>query len=172
MATTTGKTVLFVVLVVILALMFYGPFLYLFSLPFRMMWTQGPFPGVGRFPGVFFAYGRILLLLFPILWLFVAVWAYSDAEKRGLNGILWGLLVFVGNIVGLIVYLLVRMGQPQPEAVRPRVSAACPTCGKPIEPDWKACPHCQTVLASTCPSCGKAVQPDWKVCPYCQTTLE
>jgi RNA polymerase subunit RPABC4/transcription elongation factor Spt4 len=111
----------------------------------------------------------------------LAVWVGIDANKRGLNGVLWGLLVFFTGIVGLIVYLLVgpamqhRNGggesalpavpgfAPQPAAKR------CPKCEGEVHDEFKACPFCGTALQ--CGHCGKPTQGDWKICPYCAAPL-
>ncbi|MCG8050165.1 MAG: SUMF1/EgtB/PvdO family nonheme iron enzyme [Candidatus Thiodiazotropha endolucinida] len=47
----------------------------------------------------------------------------------------------------------------------------CPNCSHPIQPDWKACPYCQTTLKIACPSCGKELQSDWKACPFCGSSV-
>ena len=62
------------------------------------------------------------------------VWVARDAKSRGMDSaVLWMLLVFFTNIVGLIVYLLVR---PQGNLVQ------CPNCGnKRLQASVK-CPHC------------------------------
>ena len=112
----------------------------------------------------------------------LAVWVGVDANKRGLNGVLWGLLVFFTGIVGLIVYLLVGPAMqykngndaapvPPTEPVHAPSSAAnrCPTCQAEVNDDYKACPHCGTALQ--CSHCGKRTRGDWKVCPYCAAPL-
>ncbi|MBC6296149.1 hypothetical protein HCJ45_03340 [Listeria sp. FSL L7-1517] len=59
-------------------------------------------------------------VLFPILIIFVmilslaakallAIWVYKDAEQRGMNAILWCLLmVFINVFIILVIYLIVR----------------------------------------------------------------
>jgi predicted amidophosphoribosyltransferase len=59
--------------------------------------------------------------------------------------------------------------EPLPGEVPPRT---CPECGKSIEEDWRACPHCGARLATQCPSCGRATEPDWVACPYCGKVLK
>jgi hypothetical protein len=115
----------------------------------------------------------------------LAVWVGIDANKRGLNGVLWGLLVFFTGIVGLIVYLLVgpamqhrdgdapgpAIGDPvQPEQPAPSAGNRCPRCAGEINDDYKACPLCGTALK--CGHCGEPTRGDWKVCPYCTATLD
>ena len=114
----------------------------------------------------------------------LAVWVGIDANKRGLNGVLWGLLVFFTGIVGLIVYLLVgpamqhrngdapgpAIGDPvQPEQPAPSTGNRCPKCAGEINDDYKACPLCGTALK--CGHCGEPTRGDWKVCPYCTAPL-
>jgi hypothetical protein len=111
----------------------------------------------------------------------LAVWVGVDANKRGSNGILWGLLVFFTGIVGLIVYLLVVGSGMQHrngagifpgQTVQPDQPAArrCPKCQGEISEEFKACPFCGTALQ--CGHCGKPTRGDWKVCPYCTAPLE
>ncbi|MBN1813246.1 MAG: zinc-ribbon domain-containing protein [Anaerolineae bacterium] len=47
----------------------------------------------------------------------------------------------------------------------------CPTCGRDVDENWRACPHCSTKLIFECPKCGKRAEQHWKVCPYCETEL-
>lgn len=53
-----------------------------------------------------------------------------------------------------------------------RLKKVCPSCNKPIESDWAVCPHCGHDLRTTCPSCGSEVRAGWTTCPYCKTSLE
>lgn len=56
------------------------------------------------------------MCLLPIIWFVVAillaVWVYKDAEKRGMGGVLWLIVVLIAGIIGLIIYLIVRAGHP------------------------------------------------------------
>lgn len=38
----------------------------------------------------------------------IGFWVYKDANERGMNGILWGILTFLLCIVFLTIYLLTR----------------------------------------------------------------
>ncbi len=110
-------------------------------------------------------------LLMSLLWILLAVWVYSDAERRGMSGILWALLVFVGNVVGLVIYLIVRSGAAMPGPVMTTPSSVCPACKTPVQADFNICPNCGENLKQTCPKCHKSVQADWKLCPYCGEPL-
>jgi hypothetical protein len=43
-----------------------------------------------------------------IIGILLCIWVYRDAESRGMNGVLWLIIVLIANIVGLIIYLIVR----------------------------------------------------------------
>lgn len=108
-----------------------------------------------------------------ILWLFLAFWVYKDAEGRGMNGLLWALLVFIGNLIGLIIYLIVRSERKTPAAGGARASqAVCPSCGGAAAPGFKFCPNCGKSIQASCPSCGKPAESSWKACPYCGRSFE
>ncbi len=114
------------------------------------------------------------MIVFPIallaLWIYVIVWVYRDAERRGMNGLLWALLVLVGNIVGLIIYLIIRsetLGKPREPATE-----KCPSCGNGVTPGFVYCPGCGANLKPVCPGCQKPVERSWKVCPACGTNLD
>jgi RNA polymerase subunit RPABC4/transcription elongation factor Spt4 len=180
-----GRTIALVIVIVVLALFAFRSVFVL--LPF------GVLPGVARSAGHwgsmsdwfhgFGTIGRIALFLLPaafiILWGAVLIWVYRDAEKRGMSGILWLLLVLIGNVIGLLIYAIVRSETP----VRRRADngagqpVCCPTktckgCGKPLGAGFEFCPYCGMSLKRGCPSCGKPVQDDWKVCPACGAPID
>ena len=41
----------------------------------------------------------------------LAFWTYQDANKRGGNGILWGIVVFIFGLIGLLAYWF--LGRPK-----------------------------------------------------------
>jgi hypothetical protein len=53
-----------------------------------------------------------LFLIIPFIFLaitiYLAVWIYRDAERRGAEPAIWLLIFLVANIQGLIIWLLVR----------------------------------------------------------------
>ncbi len=59
---------------------------------------------LGAFNGTLCLASLILLLI----WFVVLVWVYRDAKKRGKSGLLWTLVVLFLNIIGLIIWLIVR----------------------------------------------------------------
>ena len=102
--------------------------------------------------------------------LVLAVWVGFDANRRGMNGFLWGLLVFFTSIVGLIVYLIVA-STTNGRTAEPVATAVCGGCGSKVESGFKVCPYCGRPTQTACPGCHRPTAADWKVCPYCSTAL-
>jgi len=182
-----GKAIALVVIIVVLALFAFRSVFFL--LPF------GVLPGIARSAGEagpsisgffhgFGAIGRLALFLLPaafiVLWGAVLIWVYRDAEKRGMSGILWLLLVLIGNVIGLLIFAIVRSETPVRRPAQGGAAAGpaccpsetCPGCGKPLGPGFEFCPYCGKALKKTCPACGKPVQDDWKVCPACGAGID
>lgn len=183
-----GKSIALVIIIVILALFAFRAVFFL--LPF------GVFPGIFRHAGHvgpsisgwfhgFGPIGRFALFLLPaafiILWGAVLLWVYRDAQKRGMNGILWLLLVLIGNVIGLLIYAIVRsetpvrrpaQGEGGGENAACCAPAACPSCGKGLASGFAYCPYCGKSLKRTCPRCGRPVEEGWKVCPVCGADLD
>jgi RNA polymerase subunit RPABC4/transcription elongation factor Spt4 len=118
-----------------------------------------------------------------LLQIVLAFWVGMDANRRGMNGLLWGLLVLFTFVVGLLVYLIVAQtggnGSREQVVAEGATSAvpatvarrACGQCGGKVEAGFRVCPFCGAALAAGCPSCAKPVEAGWKVCPYCSTAL-
>ncbi len=132
--------------------------------------------GVEYGPFGFFRFSliSILSLVMLIIWIFVIVWVYKDAERRGMNGILWALLVFIGNLIGLLIYLIVRSDTALGEKDTGEIKAPkpCPECGDPVAAHFIYCPNCGTRLQNICPNCGKPIEESWQVCPNCGEKLK
>lgn len=101
----------------------------------------------------------------------LAVWVGVDANRRGLNGFLWGALVFFTCVVGLVVYLIVTRSGAACGPVGPVGSSACRSCGARVQPDFRVCPFCGQPLGNRCANCNRPVATDWKTCPHCATAL-
>ncbi len=115
------------------------------------------------------AFSFFSLALF-VLWVVVIVWVYRDAERRGMNGVLWALLVFIGNLIGLLIYLIVRSDYSIAAGTAQKMET-CPSCQKTSEASYAFCPHCGTRLQAVCPACEKRVEKEWSVCPHCGEKL-
>ena len=174
MATSTGKAIALIV-VVLLILIFAlktTPFL---IAPFGVFTGAvrsfgNSVHGINIWPlGWNYRHISFLSFVFLIIWIAVIVWVYRDAERRGMNGVLWALLVFIGNVIGLLIYLIVRNDSSERPEDKPGAPArSCPSCGKPLAEDFTFCPGCGFRLTGhTCDGCGKPMEPDWIVCPHC-----
>ncbi len=177
MATSTEKTIgLILLVIIILALaglitpLIVGPFGF-FSGALHMLRLQGGEishigPSLLRFS--FYSISSLALL---IIWIFVIVWVYRDAERRGMNGVLWALLVLIGNIIGLLIYLIVR-SDSIPALKAGHETQECPSCQKQVDASFVFCPYCAARLHAVCPECGKPTEENWKACPHCGKKLK
>jgi RNA polymerase subunit RPABC4/transcription elongation factor Spt4 len=93
---------------------------------------------------------------FVFFWLLLPIWVFRDARRRSFRPALWGILVLVTNLVGLIVYLLSR-----PEL------AVCKNCGKQLESGYISCPYCGVKNREICDNCNNIMEETWVACPYC-----
>jgi Phospholipase_D-nuclease N-terminal len=70
----------------------------------------------------------------PVLSIALLIWVARDAKSRGMDSaVLWMLLVFFTNIIGLIIYLFSR---PQGNLIQ------CPHCNNKRLQASAKCPHC------------------------------
>jgi RNA polymerase subunit RPABC4/transcription elongation factor Spt4 len=94
-----------------------------------------------------------------------ALWVFADARRRGMsNPFAWGLFGLLCNVVGAIVYLLVRD--------RWKTERPCATCGRPVASNHAACPWCGALAHTSkrsCQRCHNELELDWRFCPYCRT---
>ncbi len=105
----------------------------------------------------------LFLVAFLLLAILLGVYVYRDAGRRGMNALLWTLVViFVPSLIGLIIYLLVRGNYSD---------LRCPDCDTPITNQYAVCPRCGAKLRPACPACAMPVEPDWQVCPRCAQPL-
>jgi RNA polymerase subunit RPABC4/transcription elongation factor Spt4 len=117
------------------------------------------------------------------LWIAVALWVFRDAGARGMQGMLWGLLVLVGNIIGLLIYLIVRNEEilivrneeterfHTPVSTSTAASNLCPSCKRGVQAGFAYCPHCGSKMKAECRNCKKPVSDEWQLCPYCGERL-
>lgn len=123
------------------------------------------------------------LTLLAWLWIAVALWVFRDAGERGMQGVLWGLLVLVGNIIGLLIYLIVRNEEVlivrneetarshTPVSTSAAASNLCPSCKRGVQAEFAYCPHCGSKMKEECRNCKKTVSDEWQLCPYCGEKL-
>lgn len=101
-----------------------------------------------------------VVFVLPII---IGVYVYRDADRRGMNAILWALVAALApSLIGFIIYLLVRGSYS---------NLRCPSCDATVKDSFVVCPKCGTKLKPSCPTCSAAVEPDWKMCPKCASPL-
>ncbi len=97
--------------------------------------------------------------------LFILGYVYRDAKRRGMNPVLWTLLVLLMSgpytFIGLIVYLLIRDPLPY----------TCPQCAASVSARFNFCPTCKCNLRPACPHCQREISDSDRFCPYCATEL-
>ena len=130
-----------------------------------MPYHEVPFLVGGLFCG-------IILVLF-IVSILIAIWVYRDAEKRGMSGVLWLIVVLVAGLIGLIIYFVVRKPlqpvmppgyvmapvvpgygypppmQPMQQPMQPQMPMAQPGGA------WKYCSNCGNQVAANAPNCPR-----------------
>ncbi|KXA96868.1 hypothetical protein AKJ37_04245 [candidate division MSBL1 archaeon SCGC-AAA259I09] len=87
--------------------------------------------------------GLALLLILPVVGILLCIWVYKDAKARGEEAVLWLIVVLITNVVGLIIWLVVR---PEKEIRRKKESDEetefCPNCGFEVALESNFCPKC------------------------------
>lgn len=104
----------------------------------------------------FFGILGVLLVFFPVL---IGFYVYRDANRRGMNAVLWTLIaVLAPSLIGLIIYLIVRSEH---------TALLCPNCQGPVTEAFLVCPRCGSPLKNKCTHCSQPLEPSWKICPSC-----
>lgn len=69
-----------------------------------------------------------------ILKIILGIWTYKDSNARGMNGLLWAVIVFiVPNLIGMLIYLVIRSKG---------YTIDCSNCNTKIDYDSKYCKKC------------------------------
>gem|GEM_PF-262400 len=70
--------------------------------------SDGCCGGYGGWGFPFFGWG--MMLAWFIIFLVIGYFVYQDANKRGMNGLLWGILIVIPmvGIIALIIYVVLR----------------------------------------------------------------
>ena len=115
-------------------------------------------------PGV----AAVMFLIVPLISVVVSIWVllvgyvYADAGRRGMNRLLWMLVViFVPNALGFILYFLLRHPVPR----------QCPGCGGSLDDNVAFCPQCGVQVARSCPKCTRMIGVSDKFCSSCGANL-
>ncbi|OUJ18616.1 putative membrane protein [Methanonatronarchaeum thermophilum] len=80
-----------------------------FSATLPIVFQHHPMEGWGVW-----GFGWIPLLLWLLIFIVIAVLIYQDAEKRGMNGLLWFILILIPylGLLFLVIYLITREEKP------------------------------------------------------------
>jgi RNA polymerase subunit RPABC4/transcription elongation factor Spt4 len=104
--------------------------------------------------------------LFMAVFIFMIAYVNRDAKRRGMNYVLWTLLVLILSpgwlIIGFITYFLMREPMPYP----------CPQCANTVGARFNFCPNCKCNLQPSCPQCKREIAETDKFCPYCGSDLK
>jgi RNA polymerase subunit RPABC4/transcription elongation factor Spt4 len=69
----------------------------------------------------------------------------------------------------------VRERELEIQAAEARLAQAgyhvCPHCDAEVEKDFLRCPSCMRKLKDPCRTCGRPLDPDWKICPFCESEV-
>ena len=119
--------------------------------------------------------------LLVAFWVGLIVWTWRDIRSRSSDifaALLASLLVAIFNVIGILLYLLLRpkytLAEQYDRALEEEAllreieqAPACHKCGRPVNGEWQYCPYCETELRQPCHQCGHLLDPDWKRCPQC-----
>lgn len=116
-----------------------------------------------------------------VFWLVVLYWVWLDSGDRTSNKTvryLYVLLVASLNVIGWIIYLMIRPSQTIEEIYWADLERRylkfetaelgdCPRCGTQLYPGYTYCPNCKYKLKRKCSKCEVFVDKKNKYCPYC-----
>lgn len=148
--------ILFIVLMSLMGIAFIA-----ISAAFSFAALNDPF-----FPQFGFLIFSIILLIIIGLLIVISTFIYRDAPKHNMDPWMWMCIaVFVPNLLGLLIYLIVRSDNKTPKE-------RCISCGNNVNKDYNICPYCGNSLDCKCPKCGTKISPNWILCPKCGTKTE
>jgi len=118
-----------------------------------------------------------------VLWISVLVWTYRDIRDRSRDAafqVVAVLLVLVFNLLGWLIYLILRPSETLSEAYARSLEeeallqeleeqGICPSCKRYVTSEFIICPFCRTQLKEPCTNCGRPLNFNWTACPYCTT---
>jgi hypothetical protein len=128
---------------------------------------------------------QIFLYALIVFWIVVLYWVWLDSGDRTSNRTsryLYVLLVASLNIIGWIIYLIIRPSQTIEEIYWADLERRylkyetaelgdCPQCGTQLYPGYTFCPNCKYKLKRKCAKCEVYVDKKNKYCPYCGEEL-
>ena len=123
----------------------------------------------------------IFLLIFIIFWIVVLDWVWMDSGERTTNRkarIIYVLLVLFLNVIGWIIYLIIRPSQTIEQIYWADLERRylkyetaelddCVKCGTQLYPGYTYCPKCGLEIKMKCRACGTYIEKDSDFCPFC-----
>jgi hypothetical protein len=100
--------------------------------------------------------GTLLGIIFMIYWIGLALWVYKDANEKRTNASLWGMLVLLINLGGLIVYFIYKQS-----------NIVCFKCGTMQDKENIFCNHCGIQLHEKCDNCSNIIAKGSNYCHKC-----
>lgn len=128
---------------------------------------------------------NILQLVFVIFWIFVLGWVWVDAGERTTktsSKVVSVVLVGVLNIVGLLIYLIIRPKQTLQDLYwidlerrflkyETAELGDCPNCKSSLQPGYNMCPKCGFSIKQQCTGCQVWIDRNYNYCPFCGMTV-
>lgn len=119
-----------------------------------------------------------------VLWISIVAWTYRDIRERTRDAafqVVAVLLVLVFNILGWVIYMILRPAETLTEAYARSLEeeavlqeleeqGICPSCKRYVTGEFVICPYCRTQLKEPCSNCGRPLNFNWVACPFCATT--
>ena len=102
----------------------------------------------------------VLALIFVVYWIGLALWAFKDASKNQKNSSLWGIIVLLTNLVGVIIYEMYKQN-----------SMICNKCGFMQSKKNIFCTKCGNQLNDLCSKCGNITCKGDQYCSKCGNKL-
>lgn len=104
--------------------------------------------------------GALTMIILGFYWILLALWVYKDANRRKQNAALWGLLILLTNLVGVIVYAIYKQN-----------NRTCYKCGALQSRQNTFCSYCGTRISESCNKCGMIISRNDNFCTRCGTKL-
>jgi hypothetical protein len=105
----------------------------------------------------------LVALFFVVLWLSLAYWTFTDADRRGAMRFYWGIMALIFPFIGTLVYIIGRPPEYLLDSRERELELAV------LERELKArvtqCPNCRSVVEKEyllCPECGWDLKKPWR----------
>jgi RNA polymerase subunit RPABC4/transcription elongation factor Spt4 len=124
---------------------------------------------------------EVIKYAFIGFWLIVVGWVWVDSGERTTHltsRILGVIVVGVLNLLGLVIYLLVRPKQTIQELYWADLERRylkyetselgdCQNCKHSLQPGFNVCPNCGFQIKKQCGRCNVWVEKSYAYCPFC-----